>query len=84
MHGVDVREEQDCRAVARGLIADDEVVGKPVPARHALDRNRQFRDIALHHVDHPIDRGLVAGRAFRLDPALNAGNHRSDVDRLML
>ena len=71
------------RAVGRAMIADNQIVRIAIPARHALDRDRQPGHVGLHQIDHAIDGGLVAGRALGLDPALDTGNHRLDIDGLM-
>ena len=84
MHGVDMREDQDPGAAARCLIANNQIVGKSVPARHALDRDGQFGHIGLHQIDHAIDGSPVTGRAFSFDPAADAFDHRSEVNGLML
>ena len=84
MHGVDVRHDQDAGAAPRRLVAHDQIVREPVSPRHALDRHGQVRDIGLHHVDHAVDGGLAAGRAFGFDPALDAGDHGAEVDGCVL
>ena len=80
MHGVDVREDHDPRPLPGGLVAHDQVVGEPVAAGHALDRDRQVGDVGVHQVDHAVDGGGVAGRALGLDPALDAGDHGRDIN----
>ena len=71
-------------ALARRLVAHDQVVGEAVAARHALDRHRQPGHVGLHQIDHAVDGGGALGRAFGLDPALDAADHGADVDGSVL
>ena len=75
MHGVEMSQHEPAGRVTARSGAQDQRVAKPLPARHAFDRDRRIGDLGRNEIHHAVDAVRAIGRALDAGPSRDRLDH---------
>jgi hypothetical protein len=75
MHGVEMSQHEPAGRVTARSGAQDQRVAKPLPARHALHRDRRIGDLGRNEIHHAVDAVRAIGRALDAGPSRDRLDH---------